>query len=72
MRAFFLSRSTHSAQAPVPSPNALTTVACACAMKFVEEKNSPIQSVAFWSSQTTLTSSLRRREPHSLQTRMAG
>lgn len=32
-------------------------------MKLAEEKNSPIHSVAFWSSQTTLTSSLRRREP---------
>jgi hypothetical protein len=49
-----------------------TTVACAAFMKFVEEKNALIQSVAFWSSQTTLTSSLRRREPHSLQTRIAG
>ena len=34
-------------QATVPRPNALTTVACACAIQLVEEKNTPIQSVAF-------------------------
>ena len=53
-------------------PQVAVTVACAMGMKPEEVKKVPRKSVQAWSSHTTEVLSLRRREPHSRHTRMAG
>lgn len=68
----FLPVSSHKANAPVPSPKALTTVSCARPQKFMDEKNEPSQSEHACESHVTVVFSSRSRDPHSLHTRMAG
>lgn len=64
--------SSHTAKAPVPKPNALTTVSCALPQKFVVEKSEASQSAHSRLSQATTVFSSRSRLPHSRHTRMAG
>ena len=64
--------SIHKANAPVPSPNARTTVSWALPQKLVVERSEPSQSVYAWLSHVTMVFSSRRSEPHYRHTRMAG
>jgi hypothetical protein len=64
--------SSHTAKAPVPSPNARTTVSCALPQKSVDEKNEAGQSAHSRLLQATTVFSSSRRDPHSRHTRMAG
>lgn len=64
--------SSHTAKAPVPSPNARATVSCALPQKFVDEKSDASQSAHSRLSHVTTVFSSRRRLPHSRQTRIAG
>ena len=64
--------SIHTANAPVPSPNARTTVSCALPQNPVVERSEPSQSLHSWLSQATTVLSSSRREPHSRHTRIAG
>ena len=64
--------SIHKANAPVPSPNARTTVSWALPQKLVVERSEPSQSVYAWLSHATTVLSSRSRLPHSRHTRIAG
>ena len=64
--------SSHTANAPVPIPNALTTVSWALPQKFVAERSDASQSVHSRLSHATTVFSSSRREPHSRHTRIAG
>lgn len=72
MRTLPASASTQSAHVPVPMPNALTTVACAAAMKPLWARNPSSQSVHSCVPHTTCVLSFSSSDPHSQHTRIAG